>query len=488
MAFSIRSSLGWMTLSQGGLFIIQFGASVVIARLLTPYDMGVFAVAISIVGFLAAIRALGLSSYLVRAKSLDPGLFATAFTINAVLAAFISVMIVGLSALGGALLHEPGVQRLLLVMAISPLLSAFEFLPAAGLERRGSFHAIAILNLVRSLVSNAVMLAFAFAGFSYMSLAYGQLTGSLVAAIGVNLVARRDAHFKLGLSEWKGMLSFGLQMLAISGVNVLATRLAELLLARLLGLTALGLYSRASGLNSLLWDNVHLIIARIVFVDFSQQKRHGGSLRGSYLRIVQMMTGLLWPAFAGLAVVAGPVIRLLYGPVWIGAALPLSLLSISAMVLVSITMTWEVFVVCGETARQAKFEFVRSGAGLVLFALGCLASITWVAVAKIGEALFSLFLYRPHLERMTDTVLKDFIPIYAKSSLLTMFAIAPASLIMTFNDWSAYTPMPQVIAGIVFGGVCWGFGLYLLGHPLLEEARTILARRRKLPVVLGPED
>ena len=45
MEFSVRQSLAWMMLSQGGLFLLQFGGSVAMARLLTPYEMGIYAVA-----------------------------------------------------------------------------------------------------------------------------------------------------------------------------------------------------------------------------------------------------------------------------------------------------------------------------------------------------------------------------------------------------------------------------------------------------------
>src|ERR1019366_1278350 len=146
-----------------------------------------------------------------------------------------------------------------------------------------------------------------------------------------------------------------LHMLAISGVNMVAYRMAELVMGRMLGLSALGLYSRASGLNSLLWDNIYFLIVRVVFVDFAEQRRRGGSLRYSYLRILQMMTALLWPAFAGLAVISGPLVVTLYGEQWVAAAVPFSLLCLSSIVAVSIAMIWEVFVVCQETGRQARF-------------------------------------------------------------------------------------------------------------------------------------
>jgi O-antigen/teichoic acid export membrane protein len=77
MAFSVRRGLAWMLLSQSGLFVLQFGGSVVMARLLTPHEMGIFAVAYAIVGILSTIRALGLSSFLIREPDLTPEIVAT---------------------------------------------------------------------------------------------------------------------------------------------------------------------------------------------------------------------------------------------------------------------------------------------------------------------------------------------------------------------------------------------------------------------------
>jgi O-antigen/teichoic acid export membrane protein len=268
-------------------------------------------------------------------------------------------------------------------------------------------------------------------------------------------------------------------MLAIAGVNVLSARLAEVFLGRLIGLDALGLYSRASGLNGLLSDNIHLIIARVMFVDFSEQKRRGIPLHDSYLHIVQVITGFLWPAFTGMAVIAGPLVLTLYGSAWLGAALPLSLLSISAVVLVSITMTWEVFVVSQETALQARFEFVRAGLGFALFAAGCLGGLNWAAAARIGEALFCVALYRPHLERMTGTKGSEFVPIYLHSLALTVVAVAPAAATMAYYGWSPAAPLPAVLGAVTIGFAAWSAMLVATRHPLAKEAGHWL--RRLLP-------
>lgn len=475
---SVRRGLAWMTLSQGGFFILQFSGSVILARLLTPYEMGVYAVAAAITGVLGAVQAFGLTGFVVREHDLTPQLLASTFTVNAALAVLMAAAIAGLSTAGGQFLHEPGVRQVMRVLALLPLLGAFEFVPSTSLERRGQFKFIALVSLARVLSAAGVTVSLAFAGFSYMSIAYGNLAGAVVSLAGFNLIGRQHVSLRPGLTDWRRVAGFGLQMMAISGVNMVSSRAGEFLLGRLLGLSALGLFSRASNLNSLLWDNIHLVIGRVVFVDLAGLRRGGISLRESYLRTVEIVTALLWPAFAGFAVLAGPLILAVYGNRWVGAAMPLSMLCIAAIVLVSITMTWEIFVVCQETGRQARFETLRTGVGLLLFVGGCLISLTGAAAARIGEAVFSLFLYRPHLERMTDTTRSDFIPIYLRSALLTFVAIAPSALLMAEYGWSEHTPLAYVFATITTGVVAWLLVLWRMGHPLSAEMARLLAARR----------
>ena len=482
MEYSARRSLAWMAVSQTGLVVLQFVATVIVARLLTPYDMGVFAIASAIVGVVSILRSLGLSNYLIRAKELDDALLASAFTMNAVIATLISAAIIGLGLGGGVFLHEPGVRTVLVVLSILPIINIFELLPAAGIERKGDFRTIAFISLSRGFVSYAVTLVLAFSGFSYMSLAYGQVAGAVVAVAFVNTVGRQQARVRIGFHDWRAILRYGLQVVAISGVNVFSVRFADIVLGRLAGLADLGLYSRAAGLNALLWDNVHLIVGRIVFVDFSVQVRSGVPLRNGYLLVVQLVTALLWPAFAGIAVISGPLITVLYGPAWVEAARPLTLLALSSFVLVAITMAGELFVVCEQTARQARFEFIRAGIGLCLFIAGCFAGLAYAAAARLVEAVFAVLLYYPHLERMTATRTRDYIRIYRASLALTAVAIAPAVGTMAWYHWSPQAPFGIVCLAVAAGIAGWMALLMATHHPLATEIRSLFNRLfRSLP-------
>jgi len=482
-----------MGIAQAGIFVVQFGASVIIARLLSPFEVGVFVVAMSICGILGIIQQLGLTGFIVREVDLPERLKQTTFTINLLISIAVAAAIALCSLASSTFFQQPevaqlgvaqpGVARVLLVLALLPLLGIFEFLPAAMIERAANFRVIAGIGLGRSLLSQVLTVALAYQGFSSISFAYGQLAGALFSTLAYNVLGRAEIRLRLRLADWRRVSVFGAQMLTITGANASAARLAEILLARIAGLQALGLFSRAANVNNVAWENIHAVVARVLLVRLSALQKSGISMRDYYLRVVEICTAVLWPAFVGLAVIAGPFISTVYGPRWTPAAAPLVFLALSSAVWATLTMSWELFVVCGETRRQSRIELARTAVGTCLFAAGATAAgLTGAAAGRLGDALFSAVIYRRPLERMSSTTLSDIYPIYLRSATLAAVAVAPAALLSVHYHGAATAPFGQVIAAAALGIALWATTLMLTNHPLALELQRLLSRatsRRK---------
>ena len=481
---SVRRHLAWMGAGQTGYLLVQFASSVIIARLLTPYQVGVYTVALAVVTLVAAFQAFGLTGFLVRERELTPAVMRSVFTINACISLAFSAVICILSFGGAALLHEPGVRQVMLILSIIPIVGLFEFMPASMIERSAGFKTIAAIGMSRTVISQGLAVVLAVKGFSYMSIAYGQAAAAVFSVLAFNVVGREYIVLAPAFTEWRRLAKFGGQMLAISGVNLASDKLAETFLARVLGLSALGLFSRASNLNSLVWENVHLVTARVLFVDFADIRRSGNSLRERYMLVVTLSTALLWPAFAGLAVISGPFIRLIYGQKWVFAAHPLIMLSIASATNVAIAMTWELFTVCEETHRQARIESIRATFGLLVFAIGSLFGITGAAASRIVTASFSVFIYRKHISRMTDTHTSDFIAIYFNSACLTFVAVIPSIIVMAHYRFSEAAPLSAVVASAVVGVTFWAAMIYCTAHPLGHEVKRLLSKVRARRLIL----
>ncbi len=482
---ALKRSLAWMGFAQITALALQFSSSVVLARLLTPYEMGIYAVSAATVGVLSVIQAFGLQALIVREEFLTEDITATAFTLNMVIALSLSAGIASLSVAGGSFLHDAAVQRVLLLLSINPLFSIFDLLPTANLERRGRFRTMSLVTTASGIAGTILTIVLALRGFKYMSLVYSGIAAAALNTILMNFAGRQHVSFRMGLRAWRRVANFGLQMLAVSGVNSISTRLSDVLMGRLQGLSALGIYNRAGSLNGLIWSNVHLVAGRVVFVDYAELNRQGVSLRERYLRTVQIITALLWPAFGGFAILSGPFILIVYGAKWLPATVPLAFLAIASMIQVSITMTWELFAATGQLKAQTRIEFVRASIALVCFGAGCLISMAVAAAARVVDAVFAVFLYRKHVDRMTDTALADFLPIYKQSAILTLLALMPPAALMLSSRMSARTPILGVVGSALLGIVFWFAGLMYFKHPLMQEAKISMGRflrRRRVDV------
>jgi len=474
---SVKKSIGWMAGAQFVYFALQLVSSVVLARLLTPYEVGIFAVAFAASGLISVIQSLGLNNYLIRERDLTAALSATIFSINFAVAFFLTLVIAAFGMVSASIFDEPAVRSVLLFLAVIPLIAALGFMPLAMLERDGNFKKVSLVKMLGTASGTIATLGFAFTGHSYMSFAYGQIIAASVSAAMAIAFAPHHASFRMGLENWRAVQRFSVNVLATTGVGRIASRLQDMTLGRLLGIEALGLYSRSGNIFSMLWDSVFLVICRIMFVDFAAGARAGVPIGPRYQKALGIFTALMWPAFLGLGVLSGPFVLLIYGAKWVAIAMCLSILCMVGIFYTAIAMAWDLFIIADETGRQARFEMIRSIIGLAVFAGACFISIEAAATARLIDAIFAFFLYMPHILRITDSRLGDIMRIYSRSAVLAIAAVAPAFCVMTWYGWSPAAPLLVVIIAVVAGVGLWATTLRLLSHPLFFEARSILARR-----------
>jgi O-antigen/teichoic acid export membrane protein len=155
------------------------------------------------------------------------------------------------------------------------------------------------------------------------------------------IAGRRHVRVKLALGAWPQIIRLGLQQVSGHGVIAVPARVSECLLGRLLGLSALGFYGRVFNLNHMIWTNMHPVIGHLVMMDLADKKRKGLGIGEVYPRTVEIVMPLLWPCFAGLSLLASPLIRTICGERRIAALPSRAAASVSAILHVSITMTRE---------------------------------------------------------------------------------------------------------------------------------------------------
>ena len=147
---------------------------------------------------------------------------------------------------------------------------------------------------------------------------------------------------------------------------------------------------------------------------------------------MRLLLGFLWPMLFGLAVVAQPVIQILYGAKWQAAATPLALLAIASAITVGVGMTAELFILRHQTSRQVKLESTRAVVGIAMFAAGALISLPMAAAAKVAESVLAFLLYRKPMAHLIGGSSADMNIVYREGVMLSAAAILPSVLLMSW--------------------------------------------------------
>lgn len=469
-----RAAFLWTATAQVYSFVLNFGGSVILARLLTPTEVGTFVIGVAAVGIITAFTALGIGAYIIREPELTDAVLDTAFTLNGMIVIGLAIVIAAVGQMSEWLLGSSDAGRVLTVLALTPLMGLLSFRPATMLQRELRFKAIAVVNTIAVSIGTITTVTCAVAGQSYMSMAWGALASTATSLIGFTIVGRRHVGFGVGLMGWRRMLAFGARMVTISGAASITARLADVILGRLLGLRSLGLYSRASNLSSQIFDNIYGTATRIVFSHLSQQYRETGDISHGFLKSFRLITSVMWPLLFGLAILSPVLIQTLYGEKWLAAAAPLSILLLAQVVALFFGMNWELFVIKDETALQTRIELARGVLGLSIFTIGCMISLTAAALGRLCDNLLAVALYRKHVTRLSGVAPGDLHAAYRQGMLLSLCAAAPAGILMLIEHWSANTPLVLVGAAVSLGVACWGACLLYIRHPLVDEISAVL--------------
>ena len=476
-ASSVRASLVWSYGAHLLVFGATFAGMVVVTRLLTPRELGIFGVGFAIAGVLNAVSQFGVANYLIREREVTPQVAATCFTVNALISLAIAAALLLLGTLGGGLFDDPAIPAVLRLLAMMPVFGLFEIVPAALMTRAMRFGPLSLLQLGKACANAGVMIAAAYAGWSYLSPAMGAVAGAAFGAIGFSLVGRHEVTLRLSLKGARAVTAFAFHIMSTGGIPILTARLAELVIAQMLGLAALGVYTRASQLAAIVWDGAYGLSTRVIYVQMAAERRELGSTRETFLRATRLLTAAMWPAMAGIAVLAGPIVHRIYGPQWDAAALPLAMLMIAQCIGIAYAMAWELCVLSDRTAWQARVEAGRALIGLAALFAGALVSLPAAAASRIFDALVGLAIYRPKMPEMAGVSAAEARQARAGNVLLAVVAIAPTALLMALREWAFETPLAELAGAIGLGAVLWLAALAATRHPLFGELTALTIRR-----------
>lgn len=364
--FATIWSAGDIVLRHG----VQFGATLVLARLLMPADFGVLAMILVFTGIATVISDAGLSLALIQRQDTNHDDESTVFWSNLVLGVALAILLFAFAPLIADFYHTPAVKPLARFMCLAIIFSAAGSIHFALLSKRLEFRLPAKAGGIAAVVSGTTAICMAYAGFGVWSLAIQTV---LMSALTTLLLWRfntwRPALVIQRASLGK-LMGFGLYQLANSLMEMAYTRLYSLVIGRLFGAKLLGFYATADTTRQLPSIFLGGLIARVAFPMFSRANTEGGQYRRGMQLGIRMMMMMNAPLVAAMVVLAQPLVETLFGRQWLAAAPLLQVMALAILFYPLHAINLQVLMAQGHARLMFRLEIAKKLLGVVLLVTG----------------------------------------------------------------------------------------------------------------------
>lgn len=473
-ALALSFSAQYLTLA------VQFVATVVIARLLTPAEIGVFSIGAAVVALAHLLRDFGTGNYIVQERELTDDRIRAALTVTLALGWGLAALLFAGSNLAGEFYDDPGVSDILALLAINFLILPFGTVPLAYLQRQMNFRPAMVARLASSMASATVSIACALEGLSYMSLAWGSIAGS-ATTLAVALYFRPQGLPKLpGFSEIPRVATFGGHMATVTILSEVSQVAPDLILGRIQGMAAVGLFSRAQGVIRIFHQAVLSGLSPVVGPYLAMIHREGDGLARPYFYGLSCMTAVAWPFYLGLIITAEDLILTLYGPQWVSAASIVQVWCAAMIINFFSYMSDNVLVATGNVDKLSKIQLILTPVQVLLVLLSAHHPLSVVAGTFAIVQLLRFAITWPILKRILRIDFLLYLHAVAKSAALALAtggSILCAALICSFFDVSG--PLFRLTLIGVIGLVAWLLTLMVVGHPLRDELKVLRIKLRE---------
>ena len=451
----------------------QTGALILLARLLTPDDFGLIAIAGLFLSFANRVKSLGLQTALLQRRDQPISAANTIFWLNGGITAAAVLSIVLASPLASLWFADPRAAAVLSLMSLQLIPQAASSVPSTLAVRQLDFRRQALITVAEGLVTAAVSIALAMLGWGVWALVAGALAGATAGAAlwWVRPLWRLRLAIDVGVA--RQLVHSGVQIWSSGNLAYLIDSANRFFIGRFLGVPTLGIYEVTTRLVHVPLQSLLGVSERVALPAFCREADDLERLGRWLLRLTTFLTVLSTLGAVTLFFYADVLVPVLLGAQWSAVVGTVRALAVLAMLMPMQSLA-TIYIATGRTGLLLRFTAVR--ALVTIAALLAAAHVSLVAVCLVESAAAAVFvpvnLFL--VSRMVPLRARDFgraaaVPAAGLAAFCSV-ALLAGRLLQVGAEWPAWTglllPLPAVAA--------FALAVLAVRPRIVAEAREVL--------------
>lgn len=330
-AGAARSAL-WSALENGGLAVVSFVSLIIYARFLSPTEFGTFATILGLVELLGVLVNMAFHDVLVQKQDVGREHYGTAFLATLALSALLCAGCLVLAPALGRMTGDDQAAMVLLWMSLSLPAFALGAATVAHERRALAFRSLAVRSLAGRLFGAALGIGLVLAGVGIWALVAQQVAVALASSVVLLLTARERPPLLFRWSALRSMLGFGAAAVGALFLHFAIKRLFVVISGLELGSEAAGFLNLGFRVVDTFWALSTAAIIQVALPILSRLQADEARLKRAYQSAVELVCLVLFPCFAGIALLSTEITELMFGARWLSSAGCMTALALVALV------------------------------------------------------------------------------------------------------------------------------------------------------------
>ncbi|WP_251961521.1 MOP flippase family protein [Salinibacter ruber] len=470
------SGLSWSVVGKVGNQIVTVGLSIVLARLLSPEAFGLIGMVMVFTGFAGLFQDLGLGAALVQHQDVTEDHLSSIFWLNVGAGLLLTIAFIGAAPWIAAFYNEPMLVPIASVVAVNFAIGAWGSVHQTIFQKKIDFRSITLVNIGRVVVSGGIGVFLAFTGYGVWSLVVKSVVATVVGTVGFWIISPWTPSFRFSIAAVKELVGFSLNLLGEKTLNYWVRKTDDLLIGKMVGSDALGLYTKAYGLMLMPLRQISSVISRVMFPSLSTIQDDADRVKKVYMRATRSIALVTFPMMLGLLATSKSAVIAVFGSQWAGMIPILRVFCILGLVQSIGTLIGNLFLSQGRSDLMLRVSLVVKAWMIGAIIFGIQWGVMGVAVCYTIASLTALYpetRYGGGLVGLTfGELIYDLGGIFACAAVMggAVFALGLALP----SEWPHWLQLlTQVPAGVV---VYWAL-VHSFGVEAYREMMDLLAEQ-----------
>ena len=422
------------TLGYGGLNLL---VTIVLARLLTPYDFGLIELLVVFSGISDIIVDSGFSQAVIKDNSASEKDLSSVFWVNVSLGIVVYVLLFLAAPFIARFYEAPLLKDLSRIVFLTVVFNSFSVIQNANFSRSLNFKPYSIACICGIVISGSVAILMARLGYGVWALAVNLACFSFVRMAVLWIQSSWHPSFAFSSSSVKKYFSFGVNLLIQGLLDKIVTNLESLIIGKIYSKQQLGYFSQGRKLDSYITQAASSVVLKVSYPLLAKVQDESDKLKEGYRSVVGVTMSCITPIMAIMFCGSSYIMNGVFGAQWLPAAPYLRLWSLCGWCLILYSIFINIFLVRGRSRLLLICSIIkqvlRVSAILLLVRRGIMPMMIGIVVVTYISGMIYIVFGGRLINYTLWEFLKDFFGIVVSIVIASLLAIYLTPMV-TAND------------------------------------------------------